>query len=84
MNREQAGKIADTITKAELAAMFAAAKESITDWDAMCRVNNLTKKHAYDFFYRIVIEGKGREDLYYGGVVNSLIEFGEYYPRPVE
>ena len=78
MNRNDARKIAETITNEQLQQMFDNAKAGIMDWTKVSSVNNgftkgvawniLAKDFKLDYKYHVV------------GITNMIREFGEFLP----
>jgi hypothetical protein len=82
MNKRTAYEIAKTITNEQIAEMFAAAKNDITEWSKTSKVNNGMTKGAswnvlvkdFDVNYKYHILGKR----------NMIWEFGEFLPNELK
>ena len=78
MNRNDAKKIAETITNEELARMFAAAKVGINDWTKASSVNkSLDKGAAWNILAKDFDMDVPHHIL---AKVNMIREFGEFLP----
>jgi hypothetical protein len=75
MNRNEARKLAETVTDDEIIQMFLNAQKSIKDWTEVSRVNKgLTKGTAFN----ILSKGVARSII---GKTNQIWEFGEFLPN---
>lgn len=76
MNRNEAKKLAETVTSEQLKQMFLNAQERITDWRQVSRVNKgMSKGTAFNILSAGTIDI--RQKL---AVTNMIWEFGEYLP----
>lgn len=76
MNRNEARKLAETVTDEEINQMFLNAQKSIKDWGAVSRVNKgCTKGTAFN------ILSKGGVCKHILGRTNQIWEFGEFLPN---
>lgn len=82
MNRNEARKIAETITNEQLQAMFNTAKEMITDWTKVSDVNlGLTKGTSWN----ILAEDFDVNERYHiMEKTNMVREFGEFLPKELK
>jgi hypothetical protein len=82
MDRNEARKLAETVSNEEIAQMFLNAQKSITDWTKVSGVNKgLTKGTSFNILSK---EGVSKHIL---GRTNQIWEFGEFLPnyqRPVK
>lgn len=80
MNKQEADRLAETVTIEDLRAMFRNAQESITDWTAPSRVNKTATK---GLSYNILSVGLNKENPRIHGIAkrNMIWEFGEYLPE---
>jgi hypothetical protein len=79
MNKREATIIAETITNQEIAEMFIAAKNNISDWDAVSSVNpGMSKGTAWNIL-------AANFDINYKynpiAIKNMVWEFGDYLPN---
>lgn len=83
MNRNEAKKIAETVSNKDLNEMFKNAQSSITDWKQVSRVNiGLSKGIAFN----ILSNGFGKEfdeskAIHILAKINMIREFGEFLPN---
>ena len=76
MNRNEARKLAETVTDEEITQMFLNAQKSIKNWTEVSRVNKgLTKGTAFN------ILSKGGVSSHILGRTNQVWEFGEFLPN---
>lgn len=78
MNRNEARKIAETITNEQIKEMFDKAQSEIKDWSKVSTVNKgLTKGSAWN----ILTKGfKIDEDIHILAKTNMVREFGDFLP----
>jgi len=78
MNRNEANKIAETISADDLIQMLVNAQNNIKDWTQVSTVNPImTKGTAFNIFTKGSISDK----LHVMAKVNMLREFGEFLPN---
>ena len=78
MNRRDAKKIAEDITRAQLLEMFKSAKTGITDWTRVSDVNLFfTKGAAWNRFYPVLMSCR---PLPKPSRTNMVHEFGDFLP----
>ena len=78
MNRTQARQLAETLTNAQLKAMFEKAKTSISDWTRTATVNKgMTKGAAWNILAADFDETKNYPTI---AKLNMIWEFGDYLP----
>lgn len=76
MNRNEARKLAETVSNEEIEQMLLNAQKSIKDWTEISRVNKgLTKGTAFN------ILSKGGVANHILGRTNQIWEFGEFLPN---
>lgn len=76
MNRIDARKIADTVTREELAAMLERAKHGVKDWREVSSVNPFfTKGKSWNIFYPVFKSGR---HLVKPAITNMVHEFGDF------
>lgn len=82
MNRNEARKLAETVTNEQLNEMFKTAKEQVKNWDETSRNNiGLTRGVAFN----ILSKGFGKDfdptkQIHIIGKTNMIREFGEFLP----
>lgn len=77
VTRNEAKKLANTVTTEELKQMFLNAQSSIKDWTKVSRVNKgLTKGTSFNILTKCNIDAKNKL-----ATVNMIWEFGEYLPN---
>lgn len=77
ITRDEAKRLADTVTEQEVKQMFLNAQNSIKDWTKVSRVNNgLTKGTAFNILTKCKINVS--DSLI---TTNMIWEFGEYLPN---
>lgn len=82
MNRNEARKLAETVTNEQLNEMFSVAQSSVKDWHETSRVNaGMTKGAAFN----ILSKGFGKDfdpkkSIHVLAKTNMLREFGEFLP----
>lgn len=82
MNRIDARKIAEDITREQLALMFKNAKSGITDWRKLSAVNPYrTKGSAWNIFYPAFMGGRR---LARPAIINMVHEFGDFLPADLK
>jgi hypothetical protein len=78
MNKADAKRIAETITREQLLAMFERAKTSITDWREPCKANpGITLGAAWNIYYPALVTGLRPISLR-TVKTNMLWVFGDY------
>lgn len=78
MNRRDAKKIAETITRDQLLGMFEAAKFGVSDWSKVSDVNLFFSKGAsWNRLYPVLISGR---PLPLPAKTNMVHEFGDFLP----
>lgn len=76
MNRADARKIADTVTREQLAVMLDRAKTGVSDWAAVSSVNrHFTKGKSWNIFYPVFMSGR---HLVKPAITNMVHEFGDF------
>src|ERR1017187_625021 len=76
MNRNEARRIAEIITDAQIEQMFFNAEHGIRDWEKVSAVNKgLTKGVSWNIFSKIPIP-----ELRNLGKINAIHEFGDWLP----
>jgi hypothetical protein len=76
MNRNEARKLAETVSDEDIKQMFINAQTRITDWEQVSRVNKgMTKGAAFN------ILAKGGVASHILGRTNQIWEFGEFLPN---
>lgn len=82
MNRNEANRIADTITNDELAEMFQRAKAEIKDWRKPSQVNKcMTLGTSWNILAKDFNPAKEYSNL---AKTNMVREFGDHLPRYVK
>ena len=77
MNKNDAKKIAEDISREQLADMFDRAKREVKDWRQVSNVNPcMTKGAAWNILYHGFVVGVNKRIC----VANMIREFGEYLP----
>lgn len=78
MNRNEARRIAETVSTEDLQQMFINAKGKIKDWNKASIVNpGMSKGLAFN----ILTKGGVTADSHIMGKTNMVMEFGEYLPN---
>lgn len=78
MNRNEARKIAETVSTEDLKQMFLNAQNSINDWTQPSRINKgLSKGIAFN----ILSKGSMNTTSHIIGITNAIREFGEFLPN---
>lgn len=81
MNKQEAKKLAETITLDDLKAMFRSAQEKVTDWKRVSRVNKgATIGTTYNILAFSPDHYSSVSEISRPGLVNMIWEFGEYLP----
>jgi len=76
MNKSSARRIAETITRDQLLAMFERAKAEISDWTQPSRVNpGFSLGVVWNMTYPLLMEGKGLRPTI---ITNMIWAFGDY------
>jgi hypothetical protein len=76
MNRIDAKRIAETVTREQLAAMLERAKTGVKDWAAVSSVNpHFTKGKSWNIFYPVFMSGR---HLVKPAITNMVHEFGDF------
>lgn len=79
MNKQEASKLAETVTGEQLTQMFLNAQESIKDWRQVSRVNkSMSKGTAFNILSAGCRDAKSLAQKI--AVTNMIWEFGEYLP----
>jgi hypothetical protein len=81
MNRNEAKKLAETVTLEELRQMLNTAKDKVPDWAVASRVNKgLSLGITYNIFTAGWEQYKSAKDIHNLAKTNMIWAFGEYLP----
>jgi hypothetical protein len=82
VNRRDAKKIAETITRDQLGAMMMCAMNGVKDWSEVSSVNPyFTKGRSWNIFYPVFMSGR---HLVKPSITNMVHEFGDFLPEDLK
>lgn len=80
MTIQEARALAPTVTPQQLKTFLDKVEEGLTSPDVPGTYNtDITKGEALQALKSLALKDRGRKDLVHGGIVNALMEFGEFY-----
>lgn len=82
MNRQRAKLLAKIITSEELLQMFQNAKNQITNWNEISKINkSLTKANAWNILAK---DFRLNDDYHFIAKFNMIREFGDFLPEKLK